>query len=93
MNARRIFIDERQLNATNNQFALASGICTPDFPDDYISVRGLLSLLQDRCDATANVLVQAQYQNNDEQKIDTIYVSAKWEALNEVIQNLKNGVL
>ena len=90
MKAKLIFINEKEMQATNNQFALASSVCNDQFDSEYIRLRDVVDFLQSMQNATAEEMIRMQEQTNTEEPapIPASY-HAEWRAYNYILSELK----
>lgn len=89
MNAKLILLDEQSMNSTSGQYGLVSGFHTGQFTEPYISLKDLIKALRDSSDNDARVIAEDNCSNEHEASIDMKVISARWCAVNDIINDLK----
>lgn len=90
MNAKRIFINGRELQATSYQYALASTLCNEQFSDVYIRLEDVMDFVQSMQNASAEEMIKAQESFTSEGSVtDTTPYHAEWRTYNYILSELR----
>lgn len=91
MNAKVIFINRRELQATSNQYALASTLCNEQFSDVYIRLEDVMDFVQSMQNASAEEMIKAQESFTSEggSVTDTTSYHAEWRTYNYILSELR----
>ena len=60
MTAKVIFINEKEMQATGNQYALASTVCNNQFGEVYVRLEDVIDFIQTEQNATAEEMIKLQ---------------------------------
>ena len=91
MNAKVIFINEKEMQATDNQYALASAVCNDQFGEVYIRLDDVIDFVQTSQNASAEEMIKLQEKMAaDGQSADTTTYQAEWRTYNWILSLLKN---
>ena len=80
-----IYIDEQMMQKTGI-CSMATSRVIDGCNEPYTNVRALIESLQEKANAEAAAIVRGKLENPD---LDTSYVSGRWEAFTQVIDELK----
>lgn len=91
MKAKVIFINEKELAATGNQYALASRVYNEHFDSVYLRLDDLIEYVRQTQDAEAETMIQLQedVSNGNVAAADTTDCRAVWRALNFLLSELR----
>ena len=90
MKAKVIFINEKELAATGNQYALASGVCNEHFDSVYLRLDDLIEYIRQSQDAEAETMIQIQEDiSNGNLAANTTGSRAVWRAFNFLLSELR----
>lgn len=91
MKARVIFINEKEMQATGNQYALASGVYTEQFDSSYVRVEDVIDFVQLTQNAAAEEMIKMQEKTGaDGTPADVTAYQSEWRTLNFLLSELKN---
>lgn len=89
MNARVIFINEKELRSTSGNYALAGSACCEQRDEAYINLTDLINFIQTSQNATAEEMIQAQESNSEEIGGNPIAFRQEWRTYNWILSELK----
>jgi len=90
MNAKVIFINEKEMQATNNQYALASTVCNDQFGEVYIRLEDVLDFVQTEQNACAEEMIKLQEKASvNGETANTTTNHAAWRMCNWILSELK----
>ena len=90
MNAKVIFINEKEMQATGNQYALASAVCNDQFGEVYIRLEDVLDFVQTEQNACAEEMIKLQEEASDKgETTNTTANHAAWRMCNWILSELK----
>ena len=89
MNAKVIFINEKEMQATGNQYALASTVCNDQFGEVYIRLEDVLDFVQTEQNACAEEMIKLQETSVNGEAVDTTANHASWRMCNWILSELK----
>lgn len=81
---RNIFVDEQLIRNVGCSIAITNAHERADEP--YVNLHDLVDYIQNKCNTDAQNIVSANMTNGE---LDTRYASGRWEALSELIRELK----
>ena len=90
MNAKVIFINEKEMQATGNQYALASAVCNDQFGEVYIRLEDVLDFVQTEQNACAEEMIKLQEEASvNDRTIVTTANHGSWRMCNWILSELK----
>lgn len=93
MKARVIFINEKEMQATSNQYALASSVCNDHFGDVYLKLDDVVDFIQTSQNACAEEMIKEQEKLiGNEKNVEVSIMSpyhAEWRTYNYILSELK----
>ena len=90
MNAKVIFINGKEMQATGNQYALASTVCNDQFGEAFICLDDVMDFIQTSQNACAEEMIKLQEKAAaDGQNADTTVHAAEWRTYNWILSELK----
>ena len=90
MNAKVIFINEKEMQATGNQYALASTVCNDQFGEVYIRLEDVLDFVQTKQNACAEEMIKLQEEASaNGEAANTVNNQAAWRMCNWILSELK----
>ena len=90
MNAKVIFINEKEMQATGNQYALASAVCNDQFGEVYIRLEDVLDFVQTEQNACAEEMIKMQEEASaNAGTIVTTTNHGAWRMCNWILSELK----
>ena len=90
MNAKVIFINEKEMQATGNQYAIASTECNDQFGEAYIRLEDVLDFVQTEQNACAEEMIKLQEEASANG--EAVYSDANhggWRMCNWILSELK----
>ena len=90
MNAKVIFINEKEMQATGNQYALASAVCNDQFEEVYVRLEDVLDFVQTEQNSCVEEMIKLQEEasaNGD--TVNTTTNQAAWRMCNWILSELK----
>lgn len=90
MNAKVIFINEKEMQATGNQYALASTVCNDQFGEVYIRLEDVLDFVQTEQNTCAEEMIKLQEETSvNGEAVNTTANHAAWRMCNWILSELK----
>lgn len=85
-----IFINEKEMQATGNQYALASAVCNDQFGEVYIRLEDVLDFVQTEQNACAEEMIKMQEEaSTNGGAANTTNNQAAWRMCNWILSELK----
>lgn len=93
MNAKVIFINEKEMQATGNQYALASTVSNEHFEEPYIRLKEVLDFIQTSQNAAAEEMIKLHEQVDDNGvPADATAHCAEWRTYNWLLSEFKRFI-
>ena len=90
MNAKVIFINEKEMQATGNQYALASTVCNDQFGEVYIRLEDVLDFVQTEQNACAEEMIKLQEEASvNGEAVKSAANHGGWRMCNWILSELK----
>lgn len=85
-----IFINKKEMQATGNQYALASTVCNDQFGEVYIHLEDVLDFVQTEQNACAEEMIKLQEDASaNGEAVNTATNQAAWRMCNLILSELK----
>ena len=90
MNAKVIFINEKEMQATGNQYALASTVCNDQFEEVYVRLGDIIDFVQTEQNSCAEEMIKLQEEASAKgETVNTTASNAAWRMCNWILSELK----
>lgn len=90
MNAKVIFINEKEMQATGNQYALASAVCNDQFEEVYVRLEDIIDFVQTEQNSCAEEMIKLQEEVSvNGEAVNTTGNHAAWRMCNWILSELK----